>query len=303
MLRKIAVLLVAVDRVRTEMTDPEDILQAEKEIRREGVKAAFLHAAVEGTVFFIAVFFALTSVEPGWIPESVGTETTTVPGVVAASVALGVVFMVADAAFVYRSRTLEYFEEANPQIKEALRTARDAAKRDEENLMAHALYDDVLEELRTTSSEGFVDVRRMVGSVVVVVAIGLLLLGVSFSGGGVGDGLFGESPFGGSGGSDEQSEGEGGGTGGERQYDELQDPSEVLGESGEVTRGTDDEEIELRRSGTGGDGGGDTGQVGDGRDYTGGVEVESRRAEYSPEEDIEDAELVKEYNLRIRGEE
>ena len=285
------------------MTKPQEILKAEKEIRREGAKAAFLHAAIETTLVFIAVFFVVDSSNPAWLPETVGTEAATVPGSAAAAVAVASVFFVLDAVLVYRSRTVEYFEEANPQVKEALRTARDAAKRDEENEMAERLYDDVLEELRTTSSEGFVSVRRIVGSLALVVGVGALLMAVSIGGVGFGDGLFGENPFAGGG---QSSEGEGqggGGSGGERQYDDLQNPDEVLGETGEVTRGTDNQEVELRQSGSGGDGGGETGSAGGGSDYTGGVNVESQRAEYSPEEEIDDAELVKEYNLRVRGEE
>jgi hypothetical protein len=282
------------------MTSAEDVLRAEKEIRREGAKAAFLHAAIETTLVFIAVFFVIDSSNPTWLPETVGTEAATVPGSAVVAVGVAVVFFAVDAALVYRSRTVEYFEEANPQVKEALRTARDAAKREEETEMAERLYNDVLEELRTTSSEGFVSVRRIAGSLALVIGVGVLLLTASIGGVGFGDGLFGESPFGGSG-DTAANEGQGGGTGGERQYDDLQDPDEVLGETGEVTQGMDDEEVELRQSGTGGDGGGETGSAGGGNDYTGGVDVESRRAEYSPEEEIEDAELVKEYNLRVRG--
>jgi hypothetical protein len=284
------------------MTEPKEILRAEKEIRREGAKAAFLHAAIETTLVFVAVFFVLDVSGPSWVPTSVGTDAVTVPGSAVVALGVALVFFAADAFFVYRSRTVEYFEEANPQVKEALRTARDAANRDEETEMAARLYDDVLQELRTTSSEGFVDVRRIVGALALVVGAGFLMLGASFGGVGFGgDGLFGGTP---TEGNNDAGEGQGGGgTGGERQYDDLQNPDEVLGETGDVTRGTDDQDVELRRSGTGGDGSGETGSAGGGSDYTGGIEVDSRRTEYSPEEEIDDAELVKEYNLRIRGEE
>ena len=284
------------------MTSAEEVLNAEKEIRREGAKAAFLHATIEATLVFIAVFFVVGSSGPSWLPESIGTEAVAAPASAVVAVSVAIVFFCVDVALVYRSRTVEYFEEANPQVKEALRTARDAAKREEETEMAERLYGDVLEELRTTSSEGFVSVRRIAGSLALVVGVGVLLLTASIGGVGFGDGLFGENPFGGSG-DTSANEGQGGGTGGERQYEDLQNPDEVLGETGEVTRGTDDQEVELRQSGTGGDGGGETGSAGGGNDYTGGVSVESRRAEYSPEEEIDDAELVKEYNLKVRGEE
>jgi uncharacterized membrane protein YgcG len=285
---------------------PEKILEAEKEIRREGAKAAFLHGFVEATLFFVVVYFVLFTVQPDVIPETVPLEPVgvAVPGAVIVSAALAVVFLVLDTFLVYRRRTLEYFENVNPHINEALRTARDAAKRGDDSVMAEALYEDVLEELKSTSSDGFVSIPRISGSVILVFAVAFLLLSASLGGFGGGESLFSDETTT-QGSSSSEGEGAGGGGGGSGNAEgELQSSEDVLGESGEVTRGVDERDVELDRSGSGGEGGGGgTGSVGEGRDYTEGVSVEGQRTEFSPEEEIEDAELVKEYNLRVRSDE
>ncbi|MFP4175036.1 MAG: hypothetical protein ACLFSW_04580, partial [Halobacteriales archaeon] len=79
------------------MTSAEEVLKAEKEIRREGAKAAFLHAAIETTLVFIAVFFVVDSSSPTWLPESIGTEAVTVPASAVVAVSVAVVFFGIDA--------------------------------------------------------------------------------------------------------------------------------------------------------------------------------------------------------------
>ncbi len=282
-------------------TKAEKILQAEKEIRREGAKAAFLHGTVEATMAFVVVFFVLSAFQPALVPEAVGA----VSGEVAIAAVAAVLFFAADTAFVYRRRTLEQFEDVNPRIDEALRTARDAAERGEESVMAEALYDDVLEELRNTSSEGFVKLPRIAGSVVIVVAAAFLLLTFSFGGaGGIGDGLFQQEVDG-----PGEGEGEGGGGGegnGEDDgdgEDEGIEPDDVLADESGLSGG-DGDEVAIDLSGVAEEGeanGGTTGSSGGGSDFTGDVEVEGQRAEFEEGEEIEDADLVKEYNLRIRN--
>ena len=286
-------------------TKAEKILQAEKEIRREGAKAAFLHGMVEATVFFVVVYFVLFTFQPDAVPDTIPIEQAdvAVPGAVVVAAVAAFLFLIADAYLVYRKRTLEYFEDVNPQINEALRTARDAAERDEQTEMAEALYDDVLEELKNTSSDGFVSIPRMTGSVVLVFALAFILLSASLGGFGGGQSLFSDETTN-QGASSAQGEGAGGGGGGSGNAEgELQNAEDVLGESGEVSRGENRQNAELDRSGSGGDGEGGSGAVGEGRDYSEGVSVEGQRTEFSPEEEIEDAELVKEYNLRVRSDE
>lgn len=278
------------------MTDAETVLQAEKEIRKEGAKAAFLHAVVEATLVALVGVFVLSS--SGAVPETVGP----VSGEVVIGVVVAFLFGIVSFYLTYRRRTVETFEKLNPRVKEALRTARDSARDGDESEMAKKLYEDVAKELQSTSAEGFVSTKRIATSVVLLLGLGMLLLHVSFVGvGGSGDGIFGLSGGTGSQDTSEDSQGSEGGTG---EYDELQNPDEVLGEEGEVLQGTEDEEVQLR---TGGDGeGGDvgeTGTTGDINDRRGSSEIDPQRAEFADTEEIEDAELVKEYNLRVRSDE
>jgi len=290
------------------VTKAEKVLKAEKEIRREGAKAAFLHGTIEAAILLVAVYVGLSELQPGFVPEEVTTlGPVPVSGSMAVAFGLAAVFLVVDTALTYRRRTLEYFEKVNPQIEEALRTARDAAEREEETEIADALYGDVLEELRTTSSDGFVSLKRVLGAFALVAVVALLLFGASSLGGyGGGGGLFGESTAGGGGGGESSQAAGGGGGGGEGGESTSETSEDLFGEEGEVVRGDDLQEIELGTSGAGasgdgGDGGGDVGSPSGGTDFSGNVEVEGQRAEFTEEEEVEDAELVKEYNLRVRG--
>lgn len=292
-----------------DLTNAEKVLKAEKEIRREGAKAAFLHGTIEATILLVAVYVGLTELQLGFIPEDLTTlGPVPVSGSMAVAFGLAAVFLVVDTALTYRRRTLEFFEQVNPQVEEALRTARDAAVREEDSEIADALYKEVLEELRTTSSDGFVSLKRVLGAFALVAIIALLIFGVSSLGGyGGGGGLFGESTAGGGGGGGESSQSAGsGGGGGEGGETTTEDSDDLFGEEGDVVRGDDIQEIELGTSGAGagGEGSGgssDTESPSDGRDFSGNVEVEGQRAEFTDEDEVEDAELVKEYNLRVRG--
>lgn len=288
------------------VTKAEKVLKAEKEIRREGAKAAFLHATIEAAILLVAVYVGLTELQLGFVPEDVTTlGPVPVSGSMAVAFGLAVVFLVVDTALTYRRRTLEYFEKVNPQIEEALRTARDAAEREEESEIADALYEDVLEELRTTSSDGFVSLKRVLGAFALVAVVALLLFGASSLGGyGGGGGLFGESTAGGGGGGESSQAAAGGGGGGEGGESTSETEDDLFGEEGDVVRGDDLQEIELGTSGAGAGGDGSGGGVDSssgGSDFSGNVEVEGQRAEFTEEEEVEDAELVKEYNLRVRG--
>lgn len=279
------------------MTDAETVLQAEKEIRVEGAKAAFLHAVVEATLIALGGVFLLSSSEA--VPETIGPAS----GPVVISLLVAFLFGVFSFYLTYRRRTLETFEELNPNVREALRTARDSARDGNETEMAQSLYKDVTEELKETSAEGFVSIKRVAASVVLLVGVGLLLLHASFLGvGGAGDGLFGLNE--GFGGDDAPDEGQQAGEEGATEYDELQDPDEVMGEEGEVLQGSENEEVQLRTGGEGEGGNiGERGSTGEIEDRVGDSDVDAQRAEFAPDEEIEDAELVKEYNLRVRDEE
>lgn len=302
----------------------EQVRGALTEIRREGLKAAFLHAGIESALVLLGSTFLFsrlgvasgrytTELSPAvaetltdlfaTLGSSYSVEAGMTMGL-ARSTALAfvvtAVFFALDLGVTYRLRTVEAFESINPEVEEALRTARDTSMDGETNTMARELYDDVIARLKETSSSGFVSRKRLLGNLAAVLLIGVILIVVSslsLSLGGLGgSALFGGGGGGGGGEGATQQEG-----GQSTEYSGLQDPDEVLGEEGGVGSGGEDQGIQLDRGGSGGTAGGSGGYA-DNFEGSGGGSVEAQRSGYSSGDQVEDSELVKEYNLRIRGE-
>ena len=291
--------------------DPrEELLAAVSEIDREARKAAFLQAALDAMLVFVVLRLALqltpvgdgsgalVSVPlPGGLAGALGgvgiilPDPVTVSAAGAATALTGVAWFVADALLRYDRLGVERFEADNPVVEEALRTARDTAEGDVDNPVAVELYREVLGRLEDTSSRAFVQRRQLVAVVVGLALVSAATVGVAGLGlspiGTGGDADVGTvGGAGGGGGAGGESSGSGGG-------------EDLLGEEGEVERGTDDRSLQLRGEGEG--------QAGGGGDYSGGSfdadpgRVEASRAEFSEEERPEDAELVRAYTERIRG--
>ena len=293
--------------------DPrEELLAAVSEISREAKKAAFLQAALDAMLVFVVLRLALqltpvgdgsgalVSVPiPGGLAGALSgvgiilPDPVTVTGAGAATVLTAVSWFVADALLRYDRLGIERFEADNPVVEEALRTARDTAEVDADNPVATELYREVLGRLEDTSSRAFLRRRQLVAVVagiafVSAATVGVAGLGLSpiGTGGDADVGAVGGAGGGGGGGAGGESSGSGGG-------------ADLLGEEGEVERGTDDRSLRLRGEGEG--------QAGGGGDYSGGSfdadpgSVEASRAEFSEEERPEEAELVRAYTERIRG--
>jgi len=288
----------------------EELLAAVSEIDREARKAAFMQAALDAMLVFVLVRLtlqltplrggsgALVSVPiPAGLVGALGgvgiilPDPVTVTGAGAATVLTAVSWFVADALLRYDRLGVERFEADNPVVEEALRTARDTAEGDVDNPVAVELYREVLGRLEDTSSRAFVQRRQLVAVVVGLALVSAATVGVAGLGlspiGTGGDADVGTvGGAGGGGGAGGESSGSGGG-------------EDLLGEEGEVERGTDDRSLQLRGEGEG--------QAGGGGDYSGGSfdadpgRVEASRAEFSEEERPEDAELVRAYTERIRG--
>lgn len=147
----------------------EQVEEAVTEIRREGLKAAILHAVVESAAAF---FVALAALSIAGFEATLAGQDLVYPLSATAAAA----YLVGATYVLYRRRTVSRFEEVNPDLREKLRTARDAAEHGDSAPAAEALYGEVLSDLRSASSRGFVDAARLAGSLVVVVAIGVALM-------------------------------------------------------------------------------------------------------------------------------
>lgn len=296
-----------------------EIREAIEEVRSEGRKAVAIEAGVEAALVLLAVNLALSAFEFGLLPEflALPSPVARAVGFAALPTATVVALLVAAAAFAVevavraRGPLVERYERANPEVAEALRTARDAAADDERTTMAARLYDDVLATLRGTSSDDLVDLRRIAAAVILVVALALgsiqaAVVGVSVDVGEVVRDV--EQNVDGSAGGGAGGSGGGAGaagatdaTGDGSPYTGLQQPEDVLGDPEDVTAGSENLTAVL-----GGDGGG----AGDGSEprsfdrsgFAGDdVEVEAQQTGFLAEQGLEDADIIREYNLRIRG--
>lgn len=276
--------------------------RALRDVRREGWKAAVIYAVVDAAVLFLAVNLALTALDPPSLPTQVvvpsaltdllgpSYQGATLPVAALVGAVVGLLVLVVETWLRVRRPLVERFERANPSVAEALRTARDAVDSGADTRMAARLYEDVLDRLGGTSGVALVDTRRIAGTVVVAVVLSLLTLQATAAGVALLDGDGGgqtANP------SDD----------GTRDYTGLEDPDAVLGDVEDVNAG--DEDLTARVDSTGGDEEVDRDQQfpstsPGGSDASG---VESQQAGFAGADQVEDAELIREYNLRIREEE
>jgi hypothetical protein len=272
------------------------------EVRREVRKAALVHATVEATLLALVANLVLALVDPSWLAGSLG-----LPGVVVgalrglpllgdvaprtiritalAAIAVGLVAFVAAYLVRLRRPLVEQFEAANPPVREALRTARDAVDGGADTEMARRLYDDVIDTLRETSSRELVEARRVAVTVLLVALVSLASIQVAVVDPDLGGILGGtaDTP-----GVDRPDD------------DELQDGEEILGDEEDVAAGDELENITVPGTGEGTGDGSTAPDGGLGGGGGGSGEFDSQEAGFAGEERFEDAELVREYNVRIR---
>lgn len=284
---------------------PEDVRRmrrAVRQVRREGWKVAVIYAAVDAALATLVVNLLLTVAPPPSLPGHVPIPETvlaavegsptlagaTVPTAAAVGVAAGVLVFWVEVGLRVRRPLVEQFEAANGDLRESLRTARDALDDGTPTRMARRLYDQVLADLREASSVGLIDLRRVTVTVLVVVLVSvatihLSVIDVSLLGGGDEGAALPDD-------------------GSPSEYGGLQDPSSVLGEPEDVSAGQENLDAVVDTGGSGGDGGSDTDPPAAYEDsgFVNADPVESQRAGFSERERLEDAELIREYNVRIR---
>lgn len=282
----------------------ERMAAAIAEVRREGKKAAFIYAIVDAVLIFLLVNIFLTVLAPTELPTQLSVPTAVTDPVGAAvgrsisglsfptgaavGIVVGVLLFVGEYLYRVRQPLVEQFEAANANVTDALRTARDAAEDGAETRMATRLYEDVLAGLKQSSSIALVDSRRLLGTLVVVILLSLATVQVAVVDIGLlnRDTVETESP------TDRPSE-----------YEGLEDGDAILGDSEDVQAG--DENLTAEIDSTGGDEEIDRSQSFPSSPDTGGPgsasgTVDSQQAGFAGQEDVEDADLIREYNLRIR---
>jgi len=274
------------------VTDTETIRQAVREIRHEGYKAAFVHSLVDAVVVALAVNLVagpiLGVTVPGPWPDD---------GVLAVAGLVGPLAFAAEFGLRARQYTVERFEAENPIVADALRTARDATAADTDSVMARRLYADVTDRLGDTSATGFVNARLLVASVLAVLVLSGATLGVASVGVDISlDGSGSDSTAGPATGTTSTSNGTDGG--GQPSQSQLQDGDAVLGDPKDVDGGTEDVLANVSTSG-GGESGDDTARYENSGLSADDTAVSAQEAGFDDAETVEDADLVREYNVRL----
>ena len=244
------------------------------------MKAAALHAVVDAMLVLLAVNLALT-VAGVDIPGPAYTRQ-------ALAVGAGLVVGVAEFALRFRTPPVDQFETANPEVSEALRTARDAALDGAETRMARRLYDDVLDALGRASSADLVSTGRVLVSVLVVFGLALATVQASVAGLDLTDSSGPAGPATGEG--DDRND----------DYDGLYDGDAILGEETDAQAGDDDLDAVVGGS-PGGEGeGSDEAEGYDSGGFSSDGAYDAQQAGFSRSDDVENADIIREYNLRIR---
>lgn len=299
-------------------TEARRIRRALTQIRREGWKVAVIYAVVDAALATLLVNLAATvagSVPrlPTRLPippailrvlrETAGLQLAepTVSSAAVVGAAVGVLVFVVEVAWRVRQPLIEQFEAANPALRESLRTARDAVGEgrrpsksrptaggtDRHSRMARRLYESVLDDLKRSSSVDLLDLRRIAVTVIIITAVSVAtihLAVVDITLAGLGDQPNAETPG-----------------GDESDYTGLQDGSSILGDPEDVPTGEENLDATVDTSGSGNGQGADASTTAyEDSGFSGSEDVESQRAGFSERERLEDAELIREYNLRIR---
>ncbi|ADQ67540.1 hypothetical protein C499_18554 [Halogeometricum borinquense DSM 11551] len=285
-------------------TSTAQMRAAISEVRREGRKIAFLYALLDAGLVALAVNIGLRLFRPdalggalslpGAVAGAGGVVPATIYGSTIAGLGIGILTFVAEFSFRTRRPLVEQFETANPAVREELRTARDSIEDGTDTEMARHLYEDVLGDLRETSSLELVGTRRVVVTSLLVVVVSLASIHVAV----VGLDLSQTFDDGDQAGSLQPNPDEP-----DREDEDLEDGEQILGDAENISAG--DESINASVQGTG-SGEGTSGSTAPPSSYDDSgfadAAVESQQAGYAESENVEDAELIREYNLKIRDE-
>ncbi|UPW00568.1 hypothetical protein M0R88_00345 [Halorussus gelatinilyticus] len=290
----------AAEESSTDADERDEIEAALAEVRRECRKVALVYASLDAVCVLLAARLAATLAGVPTLATDVAPATFDSLGAPAPSVGtavalgVGLVAFAADAYARTRRPAAEQFEAANPEIAEALRTARDAARDDRSNPMVRALYADVLDRLRETSSANLLNATRLAATFLVAVAVSLATVQTAVVGFDLG--LAGPT------GQDVGGAGGGGDSGGQftTQSAALQSGEEVLGDPTDVSAGSENLSAAVNAS-PGGEGDRewnyDSSSGGGSEDAA----VDPQRAGFSSPERVEDAALVQRYAHELDG--
>jgi hypothetical protein len=286
-------------------TQQQQIKRALSEIRKEGLKIAVIYAVVDAAIATllvnaISLFVGIPSGIPARVPIPSGIVTVlqdiagiavTEPSIATGAVlgvGVGLIIIPIEVGIRVRRPLVDQFAAANPSLQESLRTARDATEANRQSTIVKRLYDNVLTGLNQASSLGLIDLRRVATAVVILVILSgatvqLAVVDLSLD-------EFGADSTVTVAGDRERTE-----------YSGLQNGSSILGEETSVREGQQTQNATISTSGS--DGGEDRNRDSPTAYANSGFsaeDVQTQQAAFEGEEAVQNAALIREYNLEIR---
>ncbi len=241
-------------------------------LKREFIKVNLIQASLDTLLFFLTANLVLFLFDFQLLSSFTNLQALS---------GFSMFFFLGDLVYRIQKYRLEIYEEKNPELREVLRTARDNLN--QQNIVSQALFDDVLDRARAVTSESIIPSKTIIQKILVVGTLSFLTV------------LSGIADF--------QLQEDGGellpggdalsqlitGEGGDDGF-ELENSSQIFGETTEID--SSDLDLEFNITGSGESEEGET-------DFSARVQGESV-LDVSGQSLTQDLELAKQYNLEIK---
>lgn len=135
------------------------------EVKIEMLKVVLINTALDSIMVFFVLYFIISLFNIKFLY------------ILLIPAAATFVFFLASLFIRVKKTRLKRIEDANPQVKEMLRTAHD--NMDEENLMTAALFSDLKKKMKTVSTGSLLESKKVVIRIISAVAIVFLIIFVS----------------------------------------------------------------------------------------------------------------------------
>lgn len=135
------------------------------EVKLEMLKVVLINTFLDTVMVFFIVYFVVSFFNIKFL------YTLLIPLIIT------LIFFTVSLYLRIKKLRLKAMEDANPQVKEMLRTAHD--NMDEENIMTFALFEDLKKKMRTVSTGNLLESKKIVTRIVSAVIIVFLIIFVS----------------------------------------------------------------------------------------------------------------------------
>ncbi|HJX05183.1 MAG TPA: hypothetical protein VJ461_00565 [Candidatus Nanoarchaeia archaeon] len=135
------------------------------EVKLEMIKVAFINTFLDTVMMFLLAYFVTSFFNIKLL------YTILIPGF------LTLVFFIISFSLTLNKMRLKQMEDANPQVKEMLRTAHDNMSQD--NIMMAALFEELKKKMKTVSTGNLLESKRIIVRIISAVVIVFLIVFVS----------------------------------------------------------------------------------------------------------------------------